>query len=289
MWCPTARWTGPLAGIRSPGPVNVSVRQRVKKAGDGMPKSLLPPDLFCPVCSVPLQAVEATDIKCVHCGLYLSVDDLAQALQCAHDLSTFGYLYPKVEGAGASDRKYSLLTDPILIWLALAAASGVVGNLVYDIIKVALRRLLDKRTKIPIVAQGQTTLSSREVTTESKVVLSVEFTESELVGFVAAIASCIAKWRSELAAGIFEPPSGKKGYVQAILRAQAMPGWQGPVLNADEIEHDYERFRVHYAERRKQDLSRMERCEATFLEIANRMRVYSRERHAADGNDQGPA
>jgi hypothetical protein len=112
----------------------------------------------------------------------------------AQTLATFGYLYPRVEAAKGRDRQYSLLTDPTLVWLALAAASGIVGNLAYDVIKGVLLKLRDRKT-IPVVALGQTS-SDGEIRIGTSVVMSLTLSAKELGRLFAAVQFSIAATKS---------------------------------------------------------------------------------------------
>ena len=116
----------------------------------------------CPSCSAPLtDIVEGESVSCRQCALTVAYEELDEALQLAYDAATYGYLYPKAEGREDAQRRkerYSLITEPYLVWLALAALGGIVGNLSYDVVKAAMRRLLGAIKRIPIIAEGKKSL-----------------------------------------------------------------------------------------------------------------------------------
>jgi hypothetical protein len=70
----------------------------------------------------------------------------------------FGSAYP----GGSGDAGVPEYAQDLLVWLGNAAASGVIGNMVYDMLKSAAGRRRGRRESV--VAHGPVTVSLRPVT-----------------------------------------------------------------------------------------------------------------------------
>jgi hypothetical protein len=89
-------------------------------------------------------------------------------------------MYPVVTARGRSSKRYSLLPEPIVAWLALAALSGIVGNLAYDVVKAAFQRITKRRKQTRILSGGSIDLSKHITVIGPQFQRRIIWTDAEL-------------------------------------------------------------------------------------------------------------
>lgn len=146
---------------------------------------------FCIECLSPIVlSPKLRTVKCIRCRAVISRRDLDAAIEFARNIVLYGYLYPRVlarDKAAEVRKRYALVPDPILVWLGLAAVGGIIGDLSYDLVKVGIKKILGRKTKVPIISRGQTDLSTKAIMLGEQKVMTLVFSQSEIEAFIRAL------------------------------------------------------------------------------------------------------
>lgn len=125
----------------------------------------------------------ARTARCHRCNATTPLKDLAPLLNFAREAVMYGYLYPKAsrkdESAGVRKR-YALEPATILVWLGLAALGGIVGGLSHDLVKLAMKKILARKTRVPVFSRGKVNLSRKIITIGYEKGMTLILSEEEL-------------------------------------------------------------------------------------------------------------
>ena len=125
----------------------------------------------------------ARTARCHRCHAITPLKDLAPLLNLARDAVMYGYLYPKAsrkdKSAGVRKR-YVLDPATILVWLGLAALGGIVAGLSHDLVKLAMRKILARKTRVPVFSRGKPDLSRKIITIRYEKEMTLILSEEEL-------------------------------------------------------------------------------------------------------------
>jgi len=136
----------------------------------------------CPGCFGSAKWVRTVGVlrtRCSRCG-EREWTGIKRLWQVSERAAVDGYLYPLLTDRGPATKRYSLIPDPVVTWLALAVLSGVAGNLTYDLLKVAFRRITRRHRKLRILSRGSTDVNTGRITIGRELQLSVMLSDSEL-------------------------------------------------------------------------------------------------------------
>ena len=128
--------------------------------------------------------------RCNNCQAKIVLKDLEPVLEFVNDAVTDGYLYPTIykrDGLKGVKRRYSLIIDPILVWLALAAIGGIVGGLSYELVKAAMRKIRGRKTRIPIFSRGKVDLSTETIMLGYEWEITLTLSEEELKSLISGV------------------------------------------------------------------------------------------------------
>ena len=87
-------------------------------------------------------------LVCPQCGFRIGRKRYRRLVDYAHDAALYGHVYPerykRDRDEGRGDRRYFIEIGEALVFAAVAALSGVIGNATYDAIKLFISRLRDQ-------------------------------------------------------------------------------------------------------------------------------------------------
>lgn len=91
-------------------------------------------------------------ITCPECSFTIERDRYEKLINYASDAVEFGYHYRQTYEddlqAGELNVRHALVFDDIWIFAGLAALSGIIGNAAYDVLKIVIRKLREKRAEV---------------------------------------------------------------------------------------------------------------------------------------------
>jgi len=99
--------------------------------------------IVCPACAAVRSDSGRVVLVCPECGFRLGRARYDRMIEAARDAARLGHVYREVykRDKGAEHRDYYIGVDDALVFAALAALSGVIGNATYDAIKAFIARL----------------------------------------------------------------------------------------------------------------------------------------------------
>ena len=117
--------------------------------------------VLCLGCARPYRPGEGEELRCPHCG-FVTDPDLYEKIEArATDAVRYGWQYRRVYSDQAPEdttRYYLPEPSQLLIWAAIAAASGVIGNASWALVRSIVARLVEW-------ASSETELSDQDIET----------------------------------------------------------------------------------------------------------------------------
>ena len=192
---------------------------------------------ICPACFGDAQWLRTAGLaraRCPNCG-ERAWPGLKRLGQSSERAAVQGYLYPLVGERGQSSKRYSLVPDPVVTWLALAVLAGIAGNLSYDLVKAALRRITRERRKLEVISRGSTDVETGRITIGREVQISLRWSERELTQCEAQLRTYLAGRAADLElvrrsgigleVGRTEPPTSHRGQLTSADSRRASVGF----------------------------------------------------------------
>jgi len=159
-----------------------------------------------------------------------------RALEIAKDAVIHRYLYPVVydhDRAAGIHRRYALTAEPILVWLALAALGGIIGGASYDVVKLAMRKVLKGKDKsVSVRCLGYSDPATGSISIGVQKVASIWLSDEQLDALISGMESyvqdqsrdsrAVAKRDQAILAELPRIVDGLIPFIEELLRANGI-------------------------------------------------------------------
>lgn len=137
----------------------------------------------------------AITVRCTHCGATVDLRESTRTRSAVSEAVLYSYVYPAVlrrDARRGRHRRYSIGLSDVFLFIGLAAASGLIGQLTVDAAKALIRRVARGGRRVPVHVMGYyETKADAVVIARPGSVTTLTLTDADLQALFAGLALAI--------------------------------------------------------------------------------------------------